>query len=155
MVAPPNSWLSSLSSLNGHPSQFQLVAFFPERPVRRCHFKSRPKPRHSFPGLTCWDTCHFVAVIFPKRCFKGLQNSFCATNILICCCVPHYCIKCCTRTWCKTLSIIHALTWLSSFLSDILQLLTFQFIFSQENNWLTFNTDTDPGKILLDRRILK
>lgn len=107
--------------------------------------------------LTCWGTCHYVAVIFQKKKrSKGLQNSFCTTNMLICCCDSHYCIKCFTRTWCKTLSNIHAfLTWLSSFLCDILQLLTFQFIFSQENNWLTFNTDTDPGKILLERRILK
>lgn len=54
-------------------------------------------------------------------------------------------------TWCKTLSNIHAFsTWLLYFLCNILQLLTFQFIFSQENNWLTFDTDTDPGKILLE-----
>lgn len=44
----------------------------------------------------------------PATCFKGLQNSFCTTNILICYCVSRCCVKCFTRTWCKTLSIIHA-----------------------------------------------
>lgn len=124
--------------------------------MRLCHFKSRPRPGQGFPRLACCNSRCFVAVLFPKGCFKGLQNPFCTTNILICCCVSNYCIKCFTRTWCKTLSNIHTfLTWLSYFLCNILQLLTFQFIFSQEKNWLTFDTDTNPGKILLERRIMK